>query len=504
VAARRIDGDVLIDPAQFHSIPAYDLLVAASEGQIGIDQRLIHALVDNPEKTLPDILRFASAHYRQAPIDLEEDLISILRHLRSPEALPYFLESVRRHLEDVPNELAEAIVAIGAPALEPLLSMYHEVGEEQGGEIAFILAELQIRDPRILELLLERLEYDAHDGALLLEIYGDPAAIPAIEAMAAGISDDEELRNDLLDHIHTIRETQREPYTWDFDIWDRYPETATPEFSLLREEDRFNLLSSDSAELRAAAAQSFFEADLSAEVLARLLDMARHDPDATVRGNAWAALADQTTEPEIQRSLTEALTDPNRPLAERAGAALALSRESERPEVFRAIEELYQKGDSRRRALEAMWRSLDRRFGKYAAQSLDDPDFRIQREAVRGIGLLGVHSEAARLRPLFEDPDLREDALHAFAMSTPCDVTRPRVRALYPKIEELAGGLTDEEHEVVKDALDFRLEMHGLKPVFGTDPEADEPEPVVSKKVGRNDPCPCGSGKKYKKCCGAA
>ena len=22
-------------------------------------------------------------------------------------------------------------------------------------------------------------------------------------------------------------------------------------------------------------------------------------------------------------------------------------------------------------------------------------------------------------------------------------------------------------------------------------------------KVGRNDPCPCGSGKKYKKCCGA-
>jgi SWIM/SEC-C metal-binding protein len=29
------------------------------------------------------------------------------------------------------------------------------------------------------------------------------------------------------------------------------------------------------------------------------------------------------------------------------------------------------------------------------------------------------------------------------------------------------------------------------------------PEPKESeKKVGRNDPCPCGSGKKYKKCCG--
>lgn len=29
------------------------------------------------------------------------------------------------------------------------------------------------------------------------------------------------------------------------------------------------------------------------------------------------------------------------------------------------------------------------------------------------------------------------------------------------------------------------------------------PRPRRVEKVGRNDPCPCGSGKKYKKCCGA-
>ncbi|WP_228461863.1 SEC-C metal-binding domain-containing protein [Paracoccus liaowanqingii] len=28
-------------------------------------------------------------------------------------------------------------------------------------------------------------------------------------------------------------------------------------------------------------------------------------------------------------------------------------------------------------------------------------------------------------------------------------------------------------------------------------------EPVRSQTAGRNDPCPCGSGRKYKKCCGA-
>lgn len=29
-----------------------------------------------------------------------------------------------------------------------------------------------------------------------------------------------------------------------------------------------------------------------------------------------------------------------------------------------------------------------------------------------------------------------------------------------------------------------------------------KPKPITVTKVGRNDPCPCGSGQKYKKCCG--
>ncbi len=35
--------------------------------------------------------------------------------------------------------------------------------------------------------------------------------------------------------------------------------------------------------------------------------------------------------------------------------------------------------------------------------------------------------------------------------------------------------------------------------------QAEAPKPVrAGAKVGRNDLCPCGSGKKYKKCCGQA
>lgn len=54
------------------------------------------------------------------------------------------------------------------------------------------------------------------------------------------------------------------------------------------------------------------------------------------------------------------------------------------------------------------------------------------------------------------------------------------------------------------------------KVIVGVEP--DEPENIADVemllnrpmplrnhpvKVGRNDPCPCGSGRKYKKCCGA-
>ncbi|UCE57095.1 MAG: preprotein translocase subunit SecA [Desulfobacterales bacterium] len=36
----------------------------------------------------------------------------------------------------------------------------------------------------------------------------------------------------------------------------------------------------------------------------------------------------------------------------------------------------------------------------------------------------------------------------------------------------------------------------------GDEPEKKKPVKRASKKIGRNAPCPCGSGKKYKKCCG--
>ncbi len=51
----------------------------------------------------------------------------------------------------------------------------------------------------------------------------------------------------------------------------------------------------------------------------------------------------------------------------------------------------------------------------------------------------------------------------------------------------------------------YTIELEPEKPEDTTDLERllnpTKPK-IAEKKVGRNEPCPCGSGKKYKKCCG--
>lgn len=45
--------------------------------------------------------------------------------------------------------------------------------------------------------------------------------------------------------------------------------------------------------------------------------------------------------------------------------------------------------------------------------------------------------------------------------------------------------------------------IHDGERWFYVDGRGQQPIRRESPKVGRNEPCPCGSGKKYKKCCGA-
>ncbi|QER41318.1 preprotein translocase subunit SecA [Thermodesulfobacterium sp. TA1] len=58
-------------------------------------------------------------------------------------------------------------------------------------------------------------------------------------------------------------------------------------------------------------------------------------------------------------------------------------------------------------------------------------------------------------------------------------------------------GVLELEEEVDTQKLEYKRED-----VFEEKTNPEKSQPVRVQKVGRNDPCPCGSGKKYKKCCG--
>jgi hypothetical protein len=506
---------------------AGELLREAASGRVGIDRQLVQSILDGGDEAAQEVLAFARASHERDRIDLDPLLVDLFRHWHvssnttSGDALDFLIDAIRRSADDVDDDLVQTLLPHGERAVGPLLKLYEELGEELGSDIAFLLAGLRVRDPRVLAVLLDRLQFDAADGALCLELYGDPAARPALETMLAEIpGEDVELRRDLqhaLDELDKPSLSEIGPYEpTPFDILAEYPVRELPAFDVLRESERLQLLvESPDAEIRAGAAHSFFNHELDPKTRATLFRLAQSDPDAKVRGRAWESLADATEDAAIRDGMLAVLTDISRDLAERGGAAVGLYAVADREDANRAIEVLYEEAGvvARAKALESMWRSLWKPYARFFPPHLDDSNKEIVRQALRGAGYFQLTRHADKIASYFDREgdleDLREDALFAYALAMPGETTRGRIRGMLRKIDTLAN-LTTSEAELVMFALDERLRLQGLDPVFAAEApdtqaqeEQPEPPPPPAGKVGRNDPCPCGSGKKYKKCHGA-
>ena len=101
--------------------------------------------------------------------------------------------------------------------------------------------------------------------------------------------------------------------------------------------------------------------------------------------------------------------------------------------------------------------------------------------------------------------DLRQGIrLQAYAQSNPVDAYK---RESLHMFEEMVAAI---QEETVRRLYSMRLKTNqevkrervasGITEGRGDGTVKKQPRRV--QKVGRNDPCPCGSGKKYKKCCG--
>ncbi|HXG35296.1 MAG TPA: HEAT repeat domain-containing protein [Bryobacteraceae bacterium] len=468
---------MLISPERYSEVPVHDLLEAAARGRIGVDRRLLRAILSRFEQAVPDLVRFGLEPGEDHVADLELVLLDLFSYRPTPEALPFLIACARRNHRDFPDELFEAFSRLGAASVEPLLRLYQEVGAAEGEEIAFALASLGVRDERIRQLLEERLDLDPVDASLALSAYGDPAARPALQAALAKLNGGDPqaawVRREVEAALAELGEPAPERRAEPFDLWSRYPETALPEVDLLSEAERLELLSSPEEGVRRAAALSFRYQKPSAAVQARLRETAAADPSSAVRAACWEALA-ESEDPEIRQALMERLRDEAAPVVERAAALVGLARHMHDPAVRRYAIEFCDRPEARARALEAMRYSLDYRLAEYFPRYLDDPDVETRRQAILGIGWLGLKAHVGKLLKFFNDDDLRLTALEAYALAAPAELSRVNMRRLLGKIERLAGGLSSAEAEVVRLALDDRLKAAGLKPLWTDEDQTED------------------------------
>ncbi|MGC8793829.1 MAG: SEC-C metal-binding domain-containing protein, partial [Bryobacteraceae bacterium] len=346
---------------------------------------------------------------------------------------------------------------------------------------------------------------------MTIAVYGDPAGRAALEQARERAADDW-LRQRLSEAIEQLENPGTPEPVKPFDIRAYYPEENLPPFERLPVEDLIALLASSEAKWRGGAAYELGwrqEAAWLAE--RRLHELAREDPVPEVRGACWEALVRLGRLADYREEMLARLREASRPLAERLPILRALAGQEDDPLVRSMILELYDRQETRALAMDAMRQSGNPGFARYMLEHLDDPDPAVQREAILGVGTFGLRAHMHRLRKHFHSP-LRAEALAAYAALAPMELSHPGMRHTLRKIEEAAGGLSDEEGELVRGILEERLTELGRHPrnplpLFRKVDEdggfeEDLPEPS-GPKAGRNDPCPCGSGKKDKKCCGA-
>jgi len=494
---------MLILPAQYDSASSYELLREAARGRVGLDQRLLKSLTARPDETLAALEKFAAEYHDDGIVDLDEQIFDLFRHFRSPRAIPYYVTLIKRYAPELSDDLMEALREQGAAALEPLIQVYRELGPDDGADIPFLLASIGLHDPRITAILLETLQRDPFEGALALGLYRDPSTRSQIEAALSEVSSSEE-RTALESCLKDIDEPAETEPARPFDLFDVYPETAMPPLEALPDQDCLDFLNCDSPEYREAAAISLCDHEYSHDIRAALLRRATSDDVAAVRGACWRALGEESMDESVRDKMLERLRDGSTPFEERAGALVGLAFHTRLREVHEKILEFYAAPETKPTALQAMWRSLDPRYPPKFAACVSETDPEIRRQVLSGIGAYPIPELALHLPPLFDDEEFREEALFAYALAAPGKTTKRSAEELFQRVENIAGGLTSGEQELLGTALDIRLQRAGLPARFYPDEDELPPLPAAApEKTGRNEPCPCGSGKKYKKCCGA-
>jgi hypothetical protein len=471
----------MLNPSQYAQAPVAQLLHEAALGRIGFDQRVYDAILARPEEAAAALLAHGENPPADSRLDLDEDILNILTQFPQADALPYITKLLREGYTEFPESLAILLRRSGEAAVEPLLEIYRSMEEEESSEVGFLLASLGIRDERIAALVRERLEFDMEDGAILAGLYGDPALIDDLQKLLAEVGQNREIEF----AIETLKHRPPEPELPPYNPREDFPATLSPVFDVMTEEEMLAVaVGHEEESVRLEALDILEDLDLPAAFASPLLNAAQEHPSPAVRAAAFRALSRLEQIAEVQAAAQKALADHSLPAQIRAGALIAVLNELPFNYLNSYIQEFLQIPEAKADAVSAMWRSREAHYASSFSAFLDDPNPEVQREAIRGAGVMGDKSSLGKLREIFQkeangDKLLRDDALFAYAMTVPTEISPSRMRALLKRIDEEAYGLSKMELQGVQLALDMRLEAAGKAPIFHVEEEGGEDEPAV-------------------------
>ena len=113
-------------------------------------------------------------------------------------------------------------------------------------------------------------------------------------------------------------------------------------------------------------------------------------------------------------------------------------------------------------------------------------------ELKNGIGLQGYGQKD----PVVEFRNIGTDMFNEMVISIKIDVVK-----LLMNLRQQKDLRRAEQARITNTALQAIKSVDGGQSTL-ENPDVDRTVRREEPKVGRNDPCPCGSGKKYKNCCG--
>jgi HEAT repeat protein len=419
-----------------------------------------------------------------------ERALKVLRKLRDERAIPYLVDYLLKKVSDHGlDECIKAMVQMGGPLIDYLNKNFDQLNQDQQFEILFAFKDLP--EEEVVDILLRNWDKlwrtDKESFLYALEGVGSKRFI---EPLRKELREGEEMEEEvfyLLCHIHGVDDLLLPKIEKDTMVREKETERR---LSVLEGDDLRPLMERTvRVELKCRQCSKSYNYEVENIYMISGEKGKPRISDKIVCKNCRAV-----NQYEITAKGDLAIT--SQMILVTALAEKGKLRPEESPIKFGESGLM----DGRRMSFD----DVLKHYKKEIKKSPNDPALRIgygnvlMKTGIEGEAVL-QYQEALRLDPL---------AVEAYCSLGEYQGDKGNPSRAYEYFKKASDHIhtghyyRTKEPDQLKEAIVFNLEhFEGILKEREEVPGAASREIIKRDKVGRNDPCPCGSGKKYKRCC---